>query len=343
MARSRLLRAIHCGGVTSRSPLCLPNICACAPSQGPVGRGIPTIMEMVVHTRLDCALGSAGLMRQAVRVATHYTSQREAFGARLVKAPAMKAVLADLVVDSEAAAQLALYLARTFDDCRDEAAAKAAGHESFKHAQAFRRLAVAVSKYYITKRCPGVVYEALESIGGAGYVEEWEMARHFRQSPLNAIWEGSGNVIALDILRTCGKEPLALQALLARVATTSHVHPALRKHVKALTGLLTREDAKSLQDPLYARYLVEHLALALLGHALATVASAPQAAARSTDVLQHWGGRHLRGGSADGDLHLPTAFFGTVAPPQAGGSADHIARITRLLDHEVGIIKSAAA
>lgn len=129
--------------------------------QGPVGRGVPTILEMVVHTRLDCALGSAGLMRQMTRHATHYVSQRKAFGMTLSDAPAMQAVLAELSVESEAAVAASLLLARSFDDCASEAAAARAGYPSLHAASAFRRLAVAAGKYYICKRAPAVAYEAL--------------------------------------------------------------------------------------------------------------------------------------------------------------------------------------
>jgi putative acyl-CoA dehydrogenase len=339
---------------------------------GPIGRGVPTILKMVEATRLDCALGSAGLMRLMVRHAVWYTSQRKAFGSILSSAPAMTAVLADLSVESEAAMALSVMLAQVFDDCQrgTDETAKKAGFGSLKNAQAFKRLAVAVGKYYICKRAPAVAYEALESIGGNGYVSDFEMERHFRQAPLNAIWEGSGNVIALDILRTCAKEPVALETLLRRCATTAHVHPALKAHLTALhttiTKMATSGDASmaaSLQDPLHARFLVEHLGLALLGHALAFNVQAFSSDAsgssgsgnadeRTRDVLEVWCRKNLPGygsgaATASSSLHLPTAFYGTVPLPgtsTAGAlnSKELNAQVQRIVEQELAALRAAA-
>ncbi len=168
---------------------------------GEEGRGVRTIMTMVDHTRLDCVLGSAAAMRQAVEHATHHATYRSAFGRPLVEQPLMLNVLADLCVESEAATLTALRLAGAFD--RGEAA--------------FARLATAVAKYWICKRGPGHAAEALECLGGNGYTEEWPLARVYRQQPLQSIWEGSGNVVCLDVLRALRSEPETLEALLAEV------------------------------------------------------------------------------------------------------------------------------
>ena len=199
---------------------------------GEEGRGVATIIEMVVHTRLDCALGSAALQRQAVAEATHHAAHRSAFGRVLADQPLMKNVLADLCVESEAATVSSLRLARAFDD-RDDA---------------FRRVATAVLKYWICKRTPAVVGEALECLGGNGYVEESGLPRLFRESPLNSIWEGSGNVQCLDVLRALGREPDAADAFLAEL---EHVDRA------RVERALAEESEES------ARRLVETMAVAL--------------------------------------------------------------------------------
>jgi len=163
---------------------------------GPEGRGVATIIRMVQHTRLDCVLGSAQQMRGALAQGVWHAAHRSAFQKRLVDQPMMAAVLADLAVESEASTALGLRLAQAFD--QDDPLA---------------RLLTPIAKYQVCKRAPGFVYEAMESLGGAGYVETGPMPRLFRQSPLNAIWEGSGNVIALDVLRAMGREPEAVEAL----------------------------------------------------------------------------------------------------------------------------------
>ncbi|PWR24149.1 acyl-CoA dehydrogenase family protein [Zavarzinia aquatilis] len=169
---------------------------ALAQRLGPEGRGVATIIQMVQHTRLDCVVGSAQIMRGAVAQALWHTANRSAFQRRLVDQPAMAAVLADLALESEAATTLGFRLAQAFD-AEDPIA----------------RLLTPVAKYWVCKRTPGVVYEAMECHGGAGYIETGPMARLFRQSPLNAIWEGSGNVIALDVLRAMAREPEGVVAL----------------------------------------------------------------------------------------------------------------------------------
>jgi len=163
---------------------------------GEAGRGVRTIVEMVIHTRLDCIIGSAALMRLSAQQAARHVFGRTAFGHRLIEQPLMRAVLVDLALESEAAVAIWLRLARAFDLApTDESEA------------AFTRLATAVSKYYICKRAPLIAYEAMECHGGNGYVSEGPMARLFVQSPLNAVWEGSGNVICLDVLRALTREP----------------------------------------------------------------------------------------------------------------------------------------
>jgi putative acyl-CoA dehydrogenase len=175
---------------------------------GEEGRGVRTIIEMVHHTRLDCVSGSAGLMRQAVAQAIHHASHRSAFGRRLLDQPLMQNVLADLALESQAATALMLRLARSYDE----------GVAS-DDARAFARIATAVAKFWVCKRAPHLTYEAMECLGGNGYVEETIMPRLYREAPVNAIWEGSGNVICLDVLRAIAREPDSLPALLAELRT----------------------------------------------------------------------------------------------------------------------------
>ncbi len=214
---------------------------------GPEGRGVPTIIEMVTMTRLDCVLGSTALMRQATAQAVHHASHRSAFGSLLVEKPLMRNVLADLAVETEAATALAMRLAAAFD--RDE--------------RDFRRLAVAVAKFWVCKRAPGVVGEALECLGGNGYVEESGLPRLYREAPLNSIWEGSGNVSALDVLRVLQREPAAVAAFLAECELGRGSDARLDA---ALDRLPAGLDAASEED---ARRVTEQMALALQGSLLA--------------------------------------------------------------------------
>jgi putative acyl-CoA dehydrogenase len=169
---------------------------------GEEGRGVATVIEMVVHTRLDCVLGSTALVRRAVAEATHHAAYRAAFGRLLAEQPLHVNVLADLCLDSEAATATALRLARAVDEGD----------------RPFRRLATAVAKYWICKTAPPLVAEALECLGGNGYVEESPLPRLFRESPLNSLWEGAGSVNALDLLRAAAREPESVEALLAEIA-----------------------------------------------------------------------------------------------------------------------------
>ncbi|MGW3243708.1 acyl-CoA dehydrogenase family protein [Streptomyces sp. NPDC001070] len=215
---------------------------------GEEGRGVATIIEMVAATRLDCATGSAALMRQAVAQAVHHAGHRSAFGGLLIDKPLMRNVLADLALESEAATATVLRLAAAYD----------ADSEQERH---FRRLAVAVSKYWITKRCPTLVAEALECLGGNGYVEDSGLPRLFRESPLNSVWEGSGNVQALDVLRVLQREPPALNAFLGEIGLARGADHRLDAAIRSLlTELADLEDIEA-----RGRRVVERMALVLQG------------------------------------------------------------------------------
>ncbi|MEV8528931.1 MULTISPECIES: acyl-CoA dehydrogenase family protein [unclassified Streptomyces] len=218
---------------------------------GEEGRGVRTIIEMVAATRLDCVIGSAAIMRQAVAQAVHHASYRSAFGGLLVDKPLMRNVLADLALESEAATTLALRLAAAYDaDTEQE--------------RAFLRLAVPAAKYWVTKRCTPVAGEALECLGGNGYVEESGMPRLLREAPLNSIWEGSGNVQALDVLRALQREPQALNAFLQEVGRARGADHRLDGAIKDLLTELADLDGIEAR----ARRLVERMALVLQGSLL---------------------------------------------------------------------------
>ncbi|MFJ5029197.1 acyl-CoA dehydrogenase family protein [Streptomyces sp. NPDC088560] len=218
---------------------------------GEEGRGVRTIIDMVAATRLDCALGSAGLMRQAVAQAVHHCAHREAFGTALIDKPLMRNVLADLALESEAATTLALRLAAAHDDGSEQE-------------RAFLRLAVPAAKYWITKRCTPVAVEAAECLGGNGYVEESGLPRLVRESPLNSVWEGAGNVQALDVLRALQREPGALDACLTEIGRAHGADHRLDRAVKDLFTELADLDGVEAR----ARRLVERLALVLQGSLL---------------------------------------------------------------------------
>ena len=217
---------------------------------GEEGRGVPTIIEMVNHTRLDCTIGSTAGMRAAVAQATHHAAHRSAFGKLLIEQPLMQNVLADLCVESEAATVSSMRLARTYDEVAD----------GDQDAADFRRLANAVLKYWICKRAPSHAVESLECLGGNGYVEESGMPRLFRESPLSSIWEGSGNVQCLDVMRAMVKSPAAVEAFFAEVAEGAAAEPRL-----AAFGESLREEISSDPGTLEprARRVVERMALAL--------------------------------------------------------------------------------
>ena len=219
---------------------------------GEPGRGVRTIIEMVSQTRLDCVLGSTAGMRQSVAEALWHTRHRTAFGAMLADQPAMTAVLADLALESEAATVTAMRLARAHDEDAGDAE------------RAFRRLATAVAKYWICKRRPHHSYEALECLGGNGYTEAFPLAMRYREQPVMAVWEGSGNVIALDVLRAMTREPESVAAFDTEVNLARGTHPVLDGHLDRLRRELTELaglDAAAAQRR--ARRTVESMALAL--------------------------------------------------------------------------------
>ncbi|MCS0600926.1 acyl-CoA dehydrogenase family protein [Streptomyces sp. LP11] len=241
---------------------------------GPEGRGVKTIIEMVNCTRLDCVMSSATLMRKTLVEAGHHTRHRSAFGARLIDQPLMRNVLADLALESEAATTLTLRLAGAADRA-------ARGDEGER---AFRRIATAVGKYWVTKRGPAFTAEALECLGGNGYVEDSGMPRHYREAPLLSIWEGSGNVNALDVLRALGREPDSPEALFAELALARGADARLDAAVSGLKDQLAET------GPLGARRLVERMALALGGSLLVRHAPAPVADAFcATRLGGDWG------------------------------------------------------
>ena len=238
---------------------------------GEPGRGVPTIIEMVGHTRLDCVMGAAAGMRVGVVNATHHTAHRSAFGKRLIDQPLMRNVLADLCLESEASTMLAMRLARAYD----EAHADAQAGEDSSDAQLFKRLATAVGKYWTCKRAPNHAFESLECLGGAGYVEESNMPRLYREAPLASIWEGSGNVMSLDVLRALMRAPRSLEVFLAEVEQAEGANTYLDAGVAKLKAQFT--DPSTLETR--ARRVVEGMALCLQGsllvrHAPAAVADA---------------------------------------------------------------------
>ena len=229
---------------------------------GEEGAGVRTIIEMVHHTRLDTMLAPAGMMRQATVQALHHTAHRTAFQRLLCQQPLMRNVLADLAVESEAATTLVMRIARAYD--------RSAGDEA---ARLFARIAVAVGKYWLNKRIAGHVNEAMECLGGAGYVEESIMPRLFREAPLNGIWEGSGNVICLDILRAMQREPESVGVFIDELEAARGADKRLDRSIDALKDELADPDELELR----ARRITESMALALQGALL--VRHAPPAVA----------------------------------------------------------------
>jgi putative acyl-CoA dehydrogenase len=229
---------------------------------GEEGRGVATIMEMANHTRLDCVVGSAGLLRQATAQALHHARHRAVFGRRLLEQPLMRNVLADLALESEAATALAMRLARGYDRQRET-----------ESEAAFRRIATAVAKFWVCKRAVAGVAEAMECLGGNGYVEESVLPRLYRETPVNSIWEGSGNVICLDVMRAAVREPRSYDAFVDEVRLARGGDGRLDAFLEALPA------PADLRDETRGRRLVERLALALEGallvrHAPAAVADA---------------------------------------------------------------------
>jgi putative acyl-CoA dehydrogenase len=239
---------------------------------GKVGRGIPTILEMGSHTRLDCVVGSAGIMRAALTHALHHARGRSAFGRPLAQQPLMQNVLADLALESEAATAFAMRLARCFDEAADPAQAL------------LGRILTPAGKYWICKRGPGFGFEAMEVVGGNGYVEDGPLARLYRELPVNSIWEGSGNVMCLDVLRAFGKAPETRGVLAAELALAGAGNAAYTAYCERLMADLSQP-----QDEFGARRLAERIVVAvqaalLLRHAPAFVASAFVASRLAQDV-----------------------------------------------------------
>jgi putative acyl-CoA dehydrogenase len=229
---------------------------------GEPGRGVPTIIEMVGHTRLDCIIGTAAGMRWGVANATWHAAHRSAFGARLADQPLMRNVLADLSIESEAATALAMRLARAYDE--------AGSDERARH---LKRLGTAIGKYWVCGRGPGHAFEALECLGGNGYVEESGMPRLYREMPLASIWEGSGNVMALDVLRALAREPAALRAYFDELGEAAGADARLDAFTRTVRAELA--DGEAIETR--ARRVVERMALALQGALL--VRHAPPAVA----------------------------------------------------------------
>ncbi|SDS27614.1 putative acyl-CoA dehydrogenase [Brevibacterium siliguriense] len=241
---------------------------------GQPGKGVRTIIEMVAQTRLDCVLGSAAGMRQCVAEAAWHARGRAAFGATLIDQPLMRAVIADLQLEAEAAAYTALHLAATYDDDSAESAD-------------FRRLATAVAKYWICKRGPEHAYEALECLGGNGYTESFPLARRYREQPVMAVWEGSGNVIVLDVLRALGREPRSAKTFLGFLETGLGKHADFdaayeslsRSLQDAVQDLDAGDAAAQAKLQVRGRVLVEKMAL--LMQAAILFESAPDEVAAS--------------------------------------------------------------
>lgn len=252
---------------------------------GEAGSGVKAVLPMLHRTRFDCIVGSTALMRQSVSQAAWHVRHRHAFGKRLVDQPLMTNVVADLALESEAAMALALRLASAFDVEGDAVE------------EAFRRIALSVGKYWVCKRSPGVVTEALECHGGNGYVEEWPMARLYREAPLYGIWEGTGNVIALDVLRALAREPETGPAFLAELDRARGLDDRYDAAVDELESRLGRPDEAG------ARRLVERMGVVLQAGLL--LRHAPQAIAEAF-LVTRLAGDHLAYGT------LPSAV-GTAA------------------------------
>ncbi|MGO4293557.1 acyl-CoA dehydrogenase family protein [Chitinophaga sp. RAB17] len=252
---------------------------------GETGRGVANIMEMVRHTRLDCAIGSAATMQRALAEAIHHCRHRSAFGKKLIDQPLMKNVLADLCLESAAATALAMRLAKGFDDALTD---EAAMH--------FTRIATAIGKFWNTKRAVLVLGEALECIGGNGYVEESIMPRLYRDVPVNAIWEGSGNIQALDVLRSMHKEPHSITAFMDYLEQAKGFDTHLDHHLENLQPLIAHPDEYK------ARIIVEKMALAM--QAIELIRIAPETMAPLFCEARLSPQKHLTWGTLGNDKGL---------------------------------------
>ncbi|MBP7971391.1 MAG: acyl-CoA dehydrogenase family protein [Candidatus Nanopelagicales bacterium] len=270
---------------------------------GDEGRGVRTIVEMVSATRLDCVLGSTALMRKALSEAAWHAAHRSAFGATLIDQPLMRQVLADLAIEVEAATWLSMRLAAATD-----ASVGARPGQNADSEAALRRLALPMSKYFVCKRAPYVVFESMECLGGAGYVEETGLPRLYREAPVNSIWEGSGNVNALDLLRALSRSPESLDAWLAEVGAASGTD---RNFDTAVTDLLDTLSRGAATDEASARQLAERMALLLQGSVLLRHAPNPVADAFCATRLSPQGTARTFGvlpAGVDTDLLIDRAF-----------------------------------
>lgn len=258
---------------------------------GDEGRGVPAIMEMVQHTRLDCTIGSAALMRQALVQALHHARHRKAFGKLLIDQPLMRNVLADLSLESQAATLLMMRLARAFDARQSDAAE-----------QAFARFATPIGKYWICKRGPSMVVEAMECLGGNGYIDDCVMPRLYREAPLNSIWEGCGNVICLDILRAMKKDPAIPQVVMHEARLATSADRRFDAYLRALEADLPNADEFS------ARRIAERLALALQASLMIRHASPAEADAFCASRLAGDSGRAF--GTLAGSVDLGVLLNG---------------------------------
>jgi putative acyl-CoA dehydrogenase len=251
---------------------------------GEEGRGVRTIIEMVQLTRLDCALASAGLIRMSLALALHHARHRSVFQRKLVDQPAMRATLADLALESEAATALALRLAGAFDGAKRD-----------RREAAYARILTPAAKFAICKAAPGLVYEAMECLGGNGYVEESPMPRLYREAPVNAIWEGSGNVMALDILRAAAREPEEIAAVLDGLVTEAGSLPGVPEAARDILMALHAPDAEA-----RARLAADRLAT--LAAAAALARSAPAAVAECYALTRLAAPRRTIGANDVGDV-----------------------------------------
>ena len=263
---------------------------------GEEGRGIRTIIDMVQGNRYYCCFSSAALMRQGLVQALHHTAHRTAFQKKLIDQPLMKNVLADLAIEVEAALALTLRVGRAMDEA-----------ESNESAAALARIGTAIGKYWVCKRAPGHIYEALECHGGPGYIEDSIMPRLYREAPLNSIWEGAGNVMCLDVLRALGREPAAIPALLEELDAARGGHNLLDAAIDALKMELA--DLENLE--LRARGITELMATALQGALLVRHAPPEVADAYCVSRLgQRWTGAY---GTLPTDMDFDTIIARAAA------------------------------
>jgi putative acyl-CoA dehydrogenase len=256
---------------------------------GEEGRGVPAIMEMVQHTRLDCTIGSAALMRQAVVQAMHHAQRRKAFGKLLIDHPLMRNVLADLSLESQAATLLMMRIARSFDT-----------------GEPFARFATPIGKYWVCKRCPAVVVETMECLGGNSYIDDCVMPRLHREAPLNSIWEGCGNIICLDILRAMKKDRLSQESFIDELRLARAADRRFDAFLRALETDLPKSDEYT------ARFTAERLALALQASLMIRHASGAAADAFCATRLAGGGGHIFGTLPASIDASALLQFGGSV-------------------------------